>query len=140
MLILMPHGGCFHLEIPATDTPSYDIFISYRTTRRPWVGVLADNLAAQGYKVFLDHRELVPGANFTCSIFDALQHSRLALLIATPEAAESGTLLMVLAQADTNTQHYAHALKTSLQFDYALRWVVYSAGGAGVIGVLRFGV
>ncbi len=219
----------------STNTPSYDIFISYRTTRRPWVEVLADNLAAQGYKVFLDHRELVPGANFTRSIFDALKHSRLALLIATPEAAESGwvqeeyeymfnrakndvdfrwipivlgeftdfpflsniqavdfgnsapdtyrvafqkllcglnnqvpgaapyfsgtlkfpdtdapanperqlfkhertfvdsvysyldsgTPLMVLAQADTNIQHYAHALKTSLQRDYPHETVLH---------------
>ncbi|WP_219988837.1 toll/interleukin-1 receptor domain-containing protein [Leucothrix pacifica] len=26
----------------------YDIFISYRTTRRPWVETLAHNLTAQG--------------------------------------------------------------------------------------------
>lgn len=77
----------------ASETPStqsYDIFISYRTTRRPWVEVLADNLEAQGYKVFLDDRELIPGDHFTRSIFEALKNSRFALLIATPEAAESG--------------------------------------------------
>ena len=79
------------ISAPETSSlSSYDIFISYRTTRRPWVEVLADNLETQGYTVFLDHRELVPGANFTRSIFEALKNSRFALLIATPEAAESG--------------------------------------------------
>ena len=68
----------------------YDIFISYRTTRRPWVEVLAQNLQAQGYKVFVDAWELTAGDNFTRKIFSALKHSRYALLIATPEAAESG--------------------------------------------------
>lgn len=68
----------------------YDIFISYRTTRRPWVEILAKNLQAQGYSVFIDAWELTAGDNFTRKIFSALQNSRYALLIATPEAAESG--------------------------------------------------
>ena len=77
-----------------TNTPEqpehYDIFISYRTTHRPWVEVLAQNLQAQDYKVFVDSWELTAGDNFTKKIFSALKHSRYALLIATPEAAESG--------------------------------------------------
>ncbi len=68
----------------------YDIFISYRTTRRPWVETLAHNLAAQGYKVFLDAWEIAGGEHFTRVIFDALSHARFALLVATPDAAESG--------------------------------------------------
>ena len=74
-----------------TEQPEhYDIFISYRTTRRPWVETLAHNLTAQGYKVFLDAWELTAGDNFTRKIFCAMKNSRCALLIATPEAAESG--------------------------------------------------
>ena len=68
----------------------YDIFISYRTTRRPWVETLAYNLQQQGYKVFLDAWELKAGDHFVKEIFHALNHSKCALLIATPEAAESG--------------------------------------------------
>lgn len=79
------------MQSPTTEQPNhYDIFISYRTTRRPWVETLAHNLAAQGYKVFLDAWELTAGDNFTRKIFSAMKHSRYALLIATPEAAESG--------------------------------------------------
>ena len=75
---------------PKEQPEHYDIFISYRTTRRPWVETLAHNLTAQGYKVFLDAWELTAGDNFTRKIFSAMKHSRYALLIATPEAAESG--------------------------------------------------
>lgn len=31
---------------------SYDIFISYRSLHRDWAEILANNLSAQGYKVF----------------------------------------------------------------------------------------
>ena len=79
------------MQSAPTEPPEhYDIFISYRTTRRPWVETLAHNLTAQGYKVFLDAWELTAGDNFTRKIFSAMKHSRFALLIATPEAAESG--------------------------------------------------
>ena len=75
---------------PKEQPEQYDIFISYRTTRRPWVETLAHNLKAQGYKVFLDDWELIAGDNFTRKIYSAMKQSRYALLIATPEAAESG--------------------------------------------------
>ena len=71
-------------------SPLYDIFISYRNTHLPWVEVLGKNLQAQGYTVFIDAWELTGGDNFTSKIFDALANSRFALLLATPEAAESG--------------------------------------------------
>lgn len=68
----------------------YDIFISYRTTNILWVEALAKNLQAQGYTIFIDVWELTAGDHFTRKIFRALQKSSYALLIATPEAAESG--------------------------------------------------
>ena len=45
----------------------YDIFISYRTTHIEWVEILARNLAKQGYKVFLDIWELLPGQAIGCA-------------------------------------------------------------------------
>jgi hypothetical protein len=42
----------------------YDLFISYRTTHRDWVETLAFNLKDQGYSVFLDQWELIPGQDF----------------------------------------------------------------------------
>ena len=73
--------------MPQTD---YDIFISYRTAHRPWVEALAYNLQAQGYKVFLDAWAIAGGQHFTRVIFDALGKAKYALLLATPDAAESG--------------------------------------------------
>ncbi|MEZ5449866.1 MAG: toll/interleukin-1 receptor domain-containing protein [Thiolinea sp.] len=67
----------------------YDIFISYRSTQRDWAEALAHNLQSQDYKVFFDVWELRGGQNFT-QAEQALRHSRCAVLIATPEAAESG--------------------------------------------------
>lgn len=72
------------------DTTQYDIFISYRFTQHDWAEALAHNLVAQGYKVFLDAWELYGGQNFTRVIENALKNSRCAILIATPEAADSG--------------------------------------------------
>ncbi|SEH06114.1 TIR domain-containing protein [Candidatus Venteria ishoeyi] len=82
--------------IAQSDQPSdqpqtaYDIFISYRTTQRDWAETLAVNLSVQGYKIFLDAWEIYGGQDFTESIEHALNHSRCAVMIATPEAADSG--------------------------------------------------
>ena len=71
-------------------TYQYDIFISYRFTQHDWAETLAHNLVAQGYRVFIDAWELYGGQNFTPAIEQALRLSRCAILIATPEAADSG--------------------------------------------------
>ena len=68
----------------------YDIFISYRSTQRDWAESLTRNLTAQGYKIFFDQWELQGGRDFTQTIAQALRNSHCALLVATPEAAESG--------------------------------------------------
>jgi TIR domain len=68
----------------------YDIFISYRSTNKPWVETLARNLKNLGYRVFLDFLELIPGQNFNQGIYNALQTSPKAILVASAEAVESG--------------------------------------------------
>jgi TIR domain len=50
----------------------YDIFISYRTTHADWVETLAHSLKAQGYAIFLDRWELIPGQLFPVQIHQAL--------------------------------------------------------------------
>ncbi len=67
----------------------YDIFISYRT-HKDWVETLARNLKAQGYSIFIDTWELIPGQSFTQRIHQALTESRCAILLATPDAEASG--------------------------------------------------
>lgn len=66
------------------------IFISYRTTHVEWVETLAHNLKNQGYSIFLDCWALIPGQDFPLKIHEALQGSRCAILVATPDTAESG--------------------------------------------------
>lgn len=75
---------------PQTPDFEYDIFISYRFTQHDWADALAQNLVTQGYKVFIDAWELQGGQDFPQTIESALKNSRCALLIATPEAADSG--------------------------------------------------
>jgi hypothetical protein len=70
---------------------NYDIFISYRSTNKPWVETLARNLKNIGYsRVFLDFWELIPGQNFNQQIYEALQTSPRAILVASAEAVDSG--------------------------------------------------
>ena len=60
---------------------NYDIFISYRSTNKPWVETLARNLRSIGYpRVFLDFWELIPGQNFNQQIYEALQTIPRAIL------------------------------------------------------------
>jgi hypothetical protein len=80
-------GGGAKQPVPVFQ---YDVFISYRFTQRDWAEALAHNLVAQGYKVFIDAWELYGGQHFTQVIEQALKASRCAILIATPEAADSG--------------------------------------------------
>jgi len=68
----------------------YDIFISYRTTHSDWVETLALNLKDLGYSLFLDQWELLPGQDFTVKIYGALKNSHCAILVASPDASDSG--------------------------------------------------
>lgn len=72
------------------EKEKYDIFISYRTTHADWVETLAHNLKAQGKSVFLDRWELVAGQDFPIQIHEALTNARCAILVATPDASDSG--------------------------------------------------
>ncbi len=84
---------------------TYDVFISYRHLDQPWVECLARNLAQVGYRVFLDVWELVPGNPWIDELDDALRATGRGILVATPEAIESGWVRMeyrsmLIRQAD----------------------------------------
>ncbi len=68
----------------------YDIFISYRSTKWDWVETLALNLQDQGYSIFLDRWSLVPGQNFPGQISKSLKSAKCAILVASPDACDSG--------------------------------------------------
>src|SRR5215831_96983 len=74
----------------AAGKQTYDIFMSYRTTHADWVETLAHNLKAQGYSIFLDRWELIAGQHFPGTIYQALRNSRCAILVASPDASDSG--------------------------------------------------
>ncbi|MEZ5453400.1 MAG: toll/interleukin-1 receptor domain-containing protein [Thiothrix sp.] len=67
-----------------------DIFISYRSSHFKWVEVLARNLLAQGYSVFLDKWSLVRGQDFANQLHHAARTACNAILIGTPDAVDSG--------------------------------------------------
>jgi AAA15 family ATPase/GTPase len=68
----------------------FDVFISHKSDCKPWVRVLARNLKTQGYKVFLDEWELIPGKSLVDNLFNGLKQSRKGILVVTPGAFESG--------------------------------------------------
>ena len=84
----------------------YDLFISHKSEYKPWVETLATNLTRQGYQVFLDSWELVPGKSIIQGLYQGLQQSRKGILVVTPEALDSGWVreeydaMMVRKQAD----------------------------------------
>jgi hypothetical protein len=69
---------------------AYDVFLSHRSVNKPWVEVLAHNLEACGLTVFFDKWSLIPGQSLSRQLHDGIKQSRKALLIATPEALDSG--------------------------------------------------
>ncbi|MEM1151039.1 MAG: toll/interleukin-1 receptor domain-containing protein [Pseudomonadota bacterium] len=88
----VPQPDCFF--IAPTDDPvppmRYDVFVSYSSIQRDWAEVLAHNLKGAGKTVFFDQWELTPGADWVLSLDSALDESRSAVLVASPEAQESG--------------------------------------------------
>src|SRR5262245_35598903 len=68
----------------------YDICMSYRTTLDEYSKTLAHHLKAQDYEIFLDRWELIPGQLFPGQIHQALRNSRCAILVASPDASDSG--------------------------------------------------
>ena len=67
-----------------------DIFISHQSEFKPWVEWLAHMLVAQGRSVFLDKWHLVPGRSWVEGLDQGLRNARSAILVATPEAVNSG--------------------------------------------------
>jgi len=68
----------------------FDVFISHKSDCKPWVRILAQNLKNQGYKVFLDEWELIPGKSIVEDLFNGLNQSRKGILVVTSGAFESG--------------------------------------------------
>ena len=66
---------------PERGNNSYDVFISYRSSDRPWAMALYDVLTLAGWEPFLDQYELVPGANLETSLAESLQASSSGVIL-----------------------------------------------------------
>lgn len=85
---------------------SYDVFLSHKSEYKPWVKWFGRSLKACGRSVFLDEWDLVPGQSWILGLAQGLEHSRAAVLVATPEVVNSGWInteyeqLMILQRKD----------------------------------------
>ena len=68
----------------------YDVFINYKSQYKQWIEVLAHNLKAQHLSVFLDDWEFIPGNPILEDMNCGLEQSKNGILLATPEAIQSG--------------------------------------------------
>ena len=66
---------------PVQPGKKWHVFVSYRSTNRPWVLALYDILKGLGYKVFLDQFVLTAAAPLALSLGEALDASESAILV-----------------------------------------------------------
>lgn len=59
----------------------YHVFVSYRSSDRPWALKLVERLEGAGLKVFFDQKELEAGQYLSGQLSDALARSRTAVLL-----------------------------------------------------------
>lgn len=72
------------IEIPSELTcyiGTYDIFISYSQADEVWVEILKKNLLLHGYKLFIEHDQLISGENTKKSIRNAIKYSKNAMVV-----------------------------------------------------------
>lgn len=72
------------------ENRTYDIFVSHSSDNKKWVRTLVGNLKNQKLRIFFDESELHPGDNLVYDLDKAIESSRGAILVITPEAMNSG--------------------------------------------------
>jgi hypothetical protein len=75
------------------------IFISYSVRDRRFVRNIAKRLWKEGYSVWLDEKELVPGDSLSLRLSEALQAARIVLVIVTPNSIKSNWVKFELSKA-----------------------------------------
>ncbi|CAL9020267.1 unnamed protein product [Prunus brigantina] len=75
--------------------PKYDLFLSFRgeDTRNSFVSHLYHELQLRGIKTFKDDRELEIGTHISSELFKAIEESRLAIVVLSPNYASSSWCL-----------------------------------------------
>lgn len=72
------------------QAPSGEIFISYSRSDGEFVDKLQEDLGNEGFKTWVDRRQLKGGQIWDATIVDALNRCQLALVVVSPDALKSG--------------------------------------------------
>ncbi|UCH96131.1 MAG: toll/interleukin-1 receptor domain-containing protein [Candidatus Aminicenantes bacterium] len=124
---------------PQKNHKSYHAFISHKNDCKSWVKILAENLKAQGFKVFLDEWEIKPGENWLENIYRGLNKSQKGILVITPNAMDSGWVrkeyeeMLILMQEDPGFQIIPVVLTKPVPgfpFLKTIRWIDFSEPGS----------
>lgn len=75
------------------------VFISHSSRDKAFVRRLAKRLWGEGYQVWLDEKELVPGDALATRLSDALKESRVVIVVVTPNSLASKWLSFELNKA-----------------------------------------
>ncbi|MEX3846240.1 TIR domain-containing protein [Paraburkholderia sp. BR10879] len=76
-------------SIPSIGADEFHVFVSYRSTDRPWAMRLVTRLEGAGLRVFIDQNELKPGGYLAGQLQSALARSRAAVLLVSQGWIES---------------------------------------------------
>jgi tetratricopeptide (TPR) repeat protein len=95
-------------SIPSLGEDEYHVFVSYRSTDRPWAMRLVTRLEGAGLRVFIDQNELKPGGYLAQQLESALARSHAAVLLvsegwlASPWCQEEANVLVHRDVEDEN--------------------------------------
>ena len=75
------------------------VFLSHSWKDKPFVRQLAKRLWREGYQVWLDEKELVPGDQLAARLSEAIDRCRVVIVVVTPASIESNWLKFELNKA-----------------------------------------
>jgi len=110
---------------------TYDVFISYSSTDRPWVRQeLLPRLEAQGLRACIDYRDFAVGAPIITEIERALLNSRKTLLVLSPAYmqstwAEFENLVLQTLDPSNQSQRLVPLRKEVCEIPLRIRYLVY---------------
>src|SRR5689334_9010637 len=76
------------------NKPLPRLFISYSRHDEPFADRLANDLIAAGFEIWLDRKDILPGANWGQSIQEGLDAGEIMLLVVTPESMASNNVAL----------------------------------------------
>jgi len=64
---------------------THDVFLSYNRAQKDWTRKLAQRLIKEGFKVWLDERELTPNQKWVSELAQGVEKSKKTALVISPE-------------------------------------------------------